>query len=203
MVTIDITEQALGAQSSTFKIEDLEKTRTFENKHFLILSVKTNPEIGHQVLLKSAENKKTIVIFNQNKAPFRIKLSHDIAERYRIKQEIKQTDYKGHVTEGVMQLADIIEEKIILMDYHNANKENWQDWMRVFVYEYLYDVAFNRGVRHERQRRKTKHKAMTAFDIISSEDVSELSNELGISEDKLTYAVLEVISKRKNGGKNE
>ncbi|UBU72963.1 hypothetical protein I6G24_10890 [Lactococcus lactis] len=50
--------------------------------------------------------------------------------------------------------------------------------MRVFVYEYLYDVAFNRGVRHERQRRKTKHKAMTAFDIISSEDVSELSHEL-------------------------
>lgn len=27
-------------QSSTFKIEDLEKARTFENKHFLILSVK-------------------------------------------------------------------------------------------------------------------------------------------------------------------
>ena len=96
--------------------------------------------------------------------------------------------------------GDIIEEKIILMDYHTANKENWQDWMRVFVYEYLYDVAFNRGIRHERQRRKTKHKAMTAFDIISSEDVSELSNELGISEDKLTYAVMEVISKRKNGG---
>ena len=41
---------------------------------------------------------------------------------------------------------------------------------------------------------------MTAFDIISSEDVSELSNELGINEDKLTYAVMEVISKRKNGG---
>ena len=27
MATIDITEQALGTQSSTFKIEDLEKTR--------------------------------------------------------------------------------------------------------------------------------------------------------------------------------
>lgn len=131
--------------------------------------------------------------------PFKMKISHEIAEKYRIKQEIKQTEYKGFVTEGVAQLADIIEEKIILMDYHNANKENWQDWMRVFAYEYLYDVAFNRGIRHERQRRKTKHKALTAFDIISSEDVSELSNELGINEDKLTYAVMEVISKRKNG----
>ena len=42
---------------------------------------------------------------------------------------------------------------------------------------------------------------MTAFDIIRSEDVTELSHELGVGEDKLTYAVLEVISKRKNGGK--
>ena len=141
------------------------------------------------------------ILYIKKGNPFKMKISQAIAERYRIKQEIKQTDYKGYVTEGVMQLADIIEEKIILMDYHNANKENWQDWMRTFVYEYLYDVAFNRGVRQERQRRKTQHKALTAFDIISSEDVSELSNELGISEDKLTYAVMEVISKRKNGGK--
>ena len=58
MATIDITEQDPGTQSSTFKIEDLEKARTFENKHFLILSVKMNSEIGHQVFLKSIKNKK-------------------------------------------------------------------------------------------------------------------------------------------------
>ncbi|WMM02804.1 hypothetical protein RCG28_10675 [Lactococcus lactis] len=162
-----------------------------------------NPEIGHQVFLKSVKNKKTVIIFNQNKAPFRIKLSHAIAERYRIKQEIKQTEYKEGSPEGLYPLTEVIEEKVTSREYHNVKKENWQDWMRIFAYEYLYDVAFNRGVRQERQRRKTKHKAMTAFDIISSEDVLELSNELGISEDKLTYAVLEVISKRKNGGKNE
>ena len=134
----------------------------------------------------------------------RIKIPHGLAENYKaireIKEEIKQTEYKPDTTDGVRLLTDVIEEKIISRDYHTANKENWQDWMRVFAYEYLYDVAFNRGIRHERQRRKNKHKAMTAFDIISSEDVSELSNELGINEDRLTYAVLEVISKRKNGG---
>ena len=131
--------------------------------------------------------------------PFKMKITPEIAEKYRIKQEIKKTDYKGYVTEGVMQLAEVIEEKVTSWDYHTANKENFQDWMRIFAYEYLYDVAFNRGVCHERKRRKTKHKALTAFDIISSEDVSELSHELGINEDKLTYAVMEVISKRKNG----
>ena len=99
-----------------------------------------------------------------------------------------------------MQLADVIEEKIILMDYHNANKENWQEWMRVFVYEYLYDVAFNRGIRHERQRRKSKETVLSAFDIIGADDVAELSHELGVSEARLMHAVLEVIAKRKNGG---
>ncbi|WP_404399183.1 hypothetical protein [Lactococcus lactis] len=200
MTTIDITEQALGTQSVTLKIEELEKAQTFENKYFTIISVKRKSKTGHRVILKSETNKKTIIFFNLNKAPFRIKIPHEIAEKYRIKQEIKQTEYKGKSPEGLYPLTEVIEEKVISWEYYNVKKENWQDWMRIFAYEYLYDVAFNRGIRHERQRRKTKHKAMTAFDIVSSEDVSELSNELGISEDKLTYAVMEVISKRKNGG---
>lgn len=200
MATIDITEQALGTQSSTFKIEDLEKARTFENKHFMILSVKMNPEIGHQVILKTNKTRKHTILFNLNKAPFRIKLSHAIAERYRIKQEIKQTEYKGKSPEGLYPLTEVIEEKVASREYHNVKKENWQDWMRIFAYEYLYNVAFNRGVRHERKRRKAKNNPLTAFDLISADNVIELSHELGISEDKLTYAVMEVISKRKNGG---
>ena len=140
------------------------------------------------------------ILYIKKGNPFKMKISQAIAERYRIKQEIKQTEYKGKSPEGLYPLTGVIEEKVTSWEYHNVKKEIWQDWMRIFAYEYLYDVAFNRGVRHERQRRKTKHKAMTAFDIISSEDVSELSNELGISEDKLTYAVMEVISKRNSGG---
>ena len=140
------------------------------------------------------------ILYIKKGNPFKMKISQAIAERYRIKQEIKQTEYKGKSPEGLYPLTGVIEEKVTSWEYHNVKKEIWQDWMRIFAYEYLYDVAFNRGVRHERQRRKTKHKAMTAFDIISSEDISELSHELGVSEDKLTYAVLEVIAKRKNGG---
>ena len=169
-------------------------------KTFDLRVYRQNDETLLSFVIKGGRIPLSRILYIKKGNPFKMKISQAIAERYCIKQEIKQTDYKGCVTEGVMQLADIIEEKIILMDYHNANKENWQDWMRIFVYEYLYDVAFNRGVRQERQRRKTKHKAMTAFDIISSEDVLELSHELGISEDKLTYAVMEVISKRNNGG---
>lgn len=140
------------------------------------------------------------ILYIKKGNPFKMKISHEIAEKYRIKQEIKQTEYNGKSPEGLYPLTEVIEEKVISWEHHNANKENWQDWMRIFAYEYLYDVAFNRGIRHERQRRKSKETVLSAFDIISSEDVSELSNELGISEDKLTYAVMKVIAKRKNGG---
>lgn len=140
------------------------------------------------------------ILYIKKGNPFKMKISHEIAEKYRIKQEIKQTEYKGKSPEGLYPLTEVIEEKVTSREYHNANKENWQDWMRIFAYEYLYNVAFNRGVRHERQRKKAKSKPLTAFDLISADDVIELSNELGVSEDKLTFAVLEVISKRKNGG---
>ncbi|WP_260309822.1 hypothetical protein [Lactococcus lactis] len=202
MATIDITEQALGTQSSTFKIEDLEKARTFENKHFVILSVKMNSEIGHQVFLKSVKNKKTVIIFNQNKAPLCIKVSHAIAERYRIKQEIKQMRKKTDSPNGLYPLIETIEKDVSQL-LNKQDKDYWEKWERVFAYECLYNIAFNRGVRQERQRRKSKETVLSAFDIIGADDVIELSNELGINEDRLTYAVLEVISKRKNGGKNE
>ncbi|KSU18362.1 hypothetical protein [Lactococcus lactis] len=140
------------------------------------------------------------ILYIKKGKPFKMKLSHAIAERYRIKQEIKQTEYKGKSPEGLYPLTGVIEEKVTSWEYHNVKNENWQDWMRIFAYEYLYDVAFNRGVRHERKRRKAKNNPLTAFDLISADDVIELSHELGICEDKLTYAVMEVISKRNSGG---
>ncbi|MDT2851294.1 hypothetical protein [Lactococcus lactis] len=132
--------------------------------------------------------------------PFKMKVTPEIAEKYRIKQEIKQTEYKGKSPEGLYPLTEVIEEKVISWEYYNVKKENWQDWMRIFAYEYLYDVAFNRGIRHERQRRKSKKTVLSAFDIIGADDVAELSHELGVSEVRLMHAVLEVIAKRKNGG---
>ena len=132
--------------------------------------------------------------------PFKMKVTPEIAEKYRIKQEIKQTEYKGKSPEGLYPLTEVIEEKVISWEYYNVKKENWQDWMRIFAYEYLYDVAFNRGIRHERQRRKSKETVLSAFDIIGADDVAELSHQLGVSEARLMHAVLEVIARRKNGG---
>ena len=132
--------------------------------------------------------------------PFKMKLTPEIVEKYRIKQEIKQTQKKTDSPNGLYPLIEAIEKDISQL-LNKQDKDDWEGWKRVFAYECLYNIAFNRGKRHERQRRKTKRKALTAFDVISANDVIELSNELGINEDRLTYAVLEVISKRKNGGK--
>ncbi|MBU8903004.1 hypothetical protein [Lactococcus cremoris] len=131
--------------------------------------------------------------------PFKMKLTPEIVEKYRIKQEIKQTQKKTDSPNGLYPLIEAIEKDISQL-LNKQDKDDWEGWKRVFAYECLYNIAFNRGVRQERQRRKTKRKALTAFDVISADDVIELSNELGINEDRLTYAVLEVISKRKNGG---
>lgn len=132
--------------------------------------------------------------------PFKMKLTPEIVEKYRIKQEIKQTEYKGKSPEGLYPLIEAIEKDVSQL-LNKQDKDDLEMWERVFAYEYLYDVAFNRGIRHERQRRKSKETVLSAFDIIGADDVIELSNELGINEDRLTYAVLEVIAKRKNGGK--
>jgi len=199
MTTIDITEQALGTQSSTFKIEDLEKARTFENKHFMIMSVKMNSETGHQVILKTEKNKKPIIFFNLNKAPFRIKITHEFAENWKIRREIKQSQMNNISPEGLYPLVEQVENGIAKF-YDQEEIEHWGNWQRAFAYEDIYEVAFNRGVRHERKRRKAKNNPLTAFDLISADDVIELSHDLGISEDKLTYAVMEVISKRNSGG---
>ncbi|AGY43600.1 P-loop NTPase family protein [Lactococcus lactis] len=132
--------------------------------------------------------------------PFKMKLTPEIVEKYRIKQEIKQTRKKTDSPNVLCPLIEAIEKDVSQL-LNKQDKDDWEGRKRVFAYECLYNIAFNRGKRHERQRRKTKRKALTAFDVISANDVIELSNELGINEDRLTYAVLEVISKRKNGGK--
>ena len=132
--------------------------------------------------------------------PFKMKITREIAEKYRIKQEIKQTQKKTNSPNGLYPLIKAIEKDVSQL-LNKQDKDDWEKWERVFAYECLYDVAFNRGVRQERQRRKSKETVLSAFDIIGADDVIELSNELGINEDRLTYAVLEVISKRKNGGK--
>ena len=151
-------------------------------------------------VLKGGRIPTSRILYIKKGNPFKMKITHEIAEKYRIKQEIKQTRKKTDSPNGLYPLIEAIEKDVSQL-LNKQDKDDWEGRKRVFAYECLYNIAFNRGKRHERQRRKTKRKVLTAFDVISANDVIELSNELGINEDRLTYAVLEVIAKRKNGGK--
>ena len=151
-------------------------------------------------VLKGGRIPTSRILYIKKGNPFKMKITHEIAEKYRIKQEIKQTRKKTDSPNGLYPLIEAI-EKDVSQSLNKQDKDDWEGWKRVLAYECLYNIAFNRGKRHERQRRKSKETVLSAFDIIGADDVIELSNELGINEDRLTYAVLEVISKRKNGGK--
>ena len=146
------------------------------------------------------KTEKTIAVGKVQDLPLKLKLTFSIAEKYRIKQEIKQSQMTGKSPEGLYSLAEQV-EKNVTHPHRQEKISKWDKWKRFIAYEEIYAVAFNRGIRHERQRRKSKTKELTAFDIIGADDAIELSHELGVSEDKLTYAVMEVISKRKSGGK--
>ena len=150
-------------------------------------------------VLKGGRIPTSRILYIKKGNPFKMKITHEIAEKYRIKQEIKQTRKKTDSPNGLYPLIEAI-EKDVSQSLNKQDKDDWEGWKRVLAYECLYNIAFNRGKRHERQRRKSKETVLSAFDIIGADDVIELSNELGINEDRLTYAVLEVISKRKNGG---
>ena len=150
-------------------------------------------------VLKGGRIPTSRILYIKKGNPFKMKITHEIAEKYRIKQEIKQTRKKTDSPNGLYPLIEAIEKDVSQL-LNKQDKDDWDEWKRVFVYEYLYDVAFNRGIRHERQRRKSKETVLSAFDIIGSDDVAELSHELGVSEVILMHAVLEVIAKRKNGG---
>ncbi len=151
-------------------------------------------------VLKGGRIPTSRILYIKKGNPFKMKITHEIAEKYRIKQEIKQTKKKTDSPNGLYPLIEAIEKDVSQL-LNKQDKDDWEGRKRVFAYDCLYDVAFNRGVRQERQRRKSKETVLSAFDIIGANDVAELSHELGVSEARLMHAVLEVIAKRKNGGK--
>lgn len=62
------------------------------------------------------------LFYLDSKHPLKLKITNNQAERYHIKQEIKQTEYKGKSPEGLYPLTEVIEEKVTSWEYHNVEK---------------------------------------------------------------------------------
>ena len=126
----------------------------------------------------------------------RIKIPHGLAENYKaireIKEEIKQVEHHADIAEDVALLSQVIEEKIISQEYNHVNKDNFQDWMRIFVYDYLYEVAFNRGIRQERERKKHRNN----IGNLTGHDIESLAEQLKLSPVVVDRAVMELVARK-------
>ena len=125
-----------------------------------------------------------------------IKIPHGLAENYKaireIKEEIKQVEHHDDIAKGVALLSQVIEEKIISQEYNHVNKDNFQDWMRIFVYDYLYEVAFNRGIRQERERKKYRNN----IGNLTGHDIESLAEQLKLSPVVVDRAVMELVARK-------
>lgn len=169
------------------------KSITAENKHILLFSTPLDENRNHYFIRKNVSGNafnKNVFFINTNREPWSIKITAGMVRRWKEKQQAKR-DLRACYTRPV-------EDALFFnaFDLSMANKANGREpwWIALE----LYWAGYARGIREHRQ--KVKETPLSAFDIIRSEDVMELSSELGIAEDKLTNAVLEVVSKRKNGG---
>ncbi|MFK4817238.1 hypothetical protein ACI1T3_02135 [Lactococcus petauri] len=131
------------------------------------------------------------IYFTENTERKPLVITKEIANRCRIKQEIRQANKIGNSPQGLHLLAELV-EKDIQKSFHN---KLWEEWYRYFAYETIYGLAFDRGIRHERQRRKQ----CDNIGALTGNDMNELSEALGISENKVVSACLELSAKRKGG----
>ncbi|KSU23169.1 hypothetical protein [Lactococcus lactis] len=192
MATIDITEQALGTQSATLRRQEIIR-KNDEIKRLRKTGRTKNGKIRTVTYKKTVifSTSKRSVLVNIDALPLKFKVARGYTEQKRISKQAER-DLKAQYDKDITE--PLFNESLKQSMAKKSNGENIY-WVSVE----LYWAGYARGVREHRQ--KVRETAQSTFDAMSAEDVSELSHELGVSEDKLTDAVMEVISKRKNGGK--
>ncbi|MGV9035560.1 hypothetical protein ACN9TC_07620 [Lactococcus lactis] len=191
MTTIDITEQALGTQSATLRRQEIIR----KNNEIKRLRKAGRTKNGK---LRTVTYKKTVilstskrsVLVNVDALPLKFKVPSGYMAKKRLSKQAER-DLQTYRDKNICDSLFYENLRQAMNDKTNGESPQW-------VGLDLYWAGYARGVREH--RKKVKETTQSAFDVISSEDISELSHELGVSEDKLTYAVMEVISKRKNGG---
>lgn len=169
------------------------KNVTAMNKHILIISTPLEKDSEHRSFGKTDINGYTnlnTLFINNNREPMKLKITSSMVEKWKAKQQAKK-DLKCITGKS---LLDPLFNEVVKISIDKAKNDKDPFWVATDSYW----AGYARGIR--KQRQTLKEKALSAFNIINADDVRELSHELGVSEDKITAAVMEVISKRKNGG---
>ncbi|MCC4120952.1 hypothetical protein [Lactococcus lactis] len=192
MTTIDITEQALGTQLVALRRQEIIR-KNDEIKRLRKAGRTKNGKIRTVTYKKTVilSTSKRGVLVNVDALPLKFKVPSGYMAQKRISKQAER-DLKAYRDKNTL-------EPLFYKSLEQSMAKKSNDKNTYWISVELYWAGYARGIREHRQ--KVREAAQSAFDIIGADDVIELSHELGISEDKLTYAVMEVISKRKNGGK--
>lgn len=135
------------------------------------------------------KSSRKIIFFTENTERKPLVITKEIVNRYRVKQEIKRANKKGSSPQGLHLLAELVEEDIQEL----RPGMSWEEWYRVLAYENIYQIAFSRGVKQERQRRKRRDN----IDALTDNDIADLAQALHIDINKLNTALLELTAIRK------
>jgi hypothetical protein len=129
--------------------------------------------------------------FKMNKLGFPVKMtvSTGFVECYQVKEEIKRVHKSLRAPEGVRLLGKLVEKDI------REIKPNlsWDEWHRFWAYETLYEIAFSRGIKQERERKKQRDN----IGALTGNDIADLARALNIDINMLNTAVLELTASRK------
>lgn len=135
------------------------------------------------------ESSRKIIFFTENTERKPLVITKEIVNRYRVKQEIKRANKKGSSPQSLHLLAELVEKDIQEL----RPNMSWEEWYRVFAYETIYQIAFSRGVKQERERRKRRDN----IDALTDNDIADLAQALHIDINKLNTALLELTAIRK------
>lgn len=156
-----------------------------------------------QYELKAATNNGRTVLFCDREEPHakvrefifftpdserpRLTISKDMVEQYKLNQQA-QNDLKAFKNK-------FITEPLSIAAYQHSINKNGDNsyWVGVEMYW----AGYARGVREQRQKERIKLAQRDNIGALTGNDMNDLAEALGISENKLVSACLELSAKRK------
>lgn len=155
--------------------------------------LKATAKKGRIVLLCNREEshaivRKFIFFYPGSKRPH-LTISKYIADQYRLNQQA-QNDLK------TFRDKFITEPLSITAYQHSINKNGDNSY---WVGVEMYWAGYARGVREQRQKEREKLAQRDNIGALTGNDMNDLAEALGISENSLLSACLELSAKRKGG----
>lgn len=155
--------------------------------------LKATAKKGRIVLLCNREEshaivRKFIFFYPGSKRPH-LTISKNIADQYRLDQQA-QSDLKTFRDK-------FITDPLLLTTFQHSINEN--ETSTFWVSTEMYWAGYARGVREQRQNEREKLAQRDNIGALTGNDMNDLAEALGISENKLVSACLELSAKRKGG----